>query len=331
VIGLKNIMNVIRRNIGTAATWAAVLVVMLTLAACGTQIPTPPPVPNVNVVLATSAAELSIQPVVVEVTMTPVDHTAENQAAATAQIVRANAQATFDSANATVNAAQTQDQNNANVIAGQIAATAQVARSQAQATLVAAGSTQRVGLTQVAIQQTQEAYNFQVTLAAGTQSVVAMMTQQNKNDVAASTQTASANNIATQTAVAAATSQWYANQARQSKEQSQIPIAFLWMWCLPLFIVLLAGLILWGVWRWLRIQQANQRNPEKPVEKLQAPTPVVMHYEQDDTLPYSESEVVDSRYRLTKPEDPVSEWLDEVKGKLRSSDKRDEDDDTRDN
>ena len=322
-------MNVIRRNIGTSATWATLLV-MLALAACGTQIPTPPPVPNVNVVLATSAAELSNQSGVA-VTMTPADHTAENQAAATAQIVRANAQATFDSANSTVSAAQTQDQNNADAIAAQIAATAKVARSQAQATLVAAGSTQRVGLTQVAIQQTQEAYNFQVTLAAGTQSVVAMMTQQNKNDVAASTQTASANNIATQTEVAAATSQWYANQARQSKEQSQIPIAFLWMWCLPLFIVLLAGLILWGVWRWLRIQQANQRNPEKPVEKLQAPTPVVMHYEQDDTLPTSASEVIDSRFQVTKPEDPVSEWLDEVKGKLRSSDKRDEDDDTRDN
>jgi len=109
----------------------------------------------------------------VEVTMTPVDNTAENQAAATAQIVRANAQATMDSANATVNAAQTQDQNNADAIAAQIAATAQVARSQAQATLVAAGSTQSVGLTQVAIQQTQQEYNFQVTLAAGTQSVVA--------------------------------------------------------------------------------------------------------------------------------------------------------------
>ncbi len=245
--------------------------------------------------------------------------------------MRANAQATVDSANATVNAAQTQDQNNADAIAAQIAATAKVARSQAQATLVAAGSTQSVGLTQVAIQQTQEEYNFQVTLAAGTQSVVALMTQQNQNSVAASTQTAVANNIATQTAVAAATSQWYADQARQSKEQSQIPIAFLWMWCLPIFLVLLAGLILWGVWRWFRIQQANQRNLEKPVEKLQAPTPVVMHYQQDDTLPTSASEVVDSRFQLTKPEDPVSGWLDEVKRKLRNSDKRDEDDNTTDN
>ena len=323
-------MKIMRRKINNVAAWAAVLVVTLTLTACGTQIPTPPPVPNVNVVLATSAAELNIQPVVVEVTMTPAVNTADNQAAATAQLVRANAQATVDSANATVNAAQTQDQNNADAIAAQIAATAKVARSQAQATLVAAGSTQSVGLTQVAIQQTQEEYNFQVTLAAGTQSVVALMTQQNQNSVAASTQTAVANNIATQTAVAAATSQWYADQARQSKEQSQIPIAFLGMWCLPIFLVLLAGLILWGVWRWFRIQQANQRNLEKPVEKLQAPTPVVMHYQQDDTLPTSASEVVDSRFQLTKPEDPVSGWLDEVKRKLRNSDKRDEDDDTTD-
>jgi hypothetical protein len=321
-------MCVIRRNIRTVATGTALLV-MLTLSSCGTQIPTPPPVPNLEVVLATSA-EITDQPVVA-VTMTPADNTAENQAAATAQIVRANAQATLDSANATVNAAQTQDQNNADAIAAQIAATAKVARSQAQATLVAAGSTQSVGLTQVAIQQTQEEYNFQVTLAAGTQSVVALMTQQNQNNVAASTQTAVANNIATQTEVAVATSQWYADQARQSKEQSQIPIAFLWMWCLPIFILILAGLIVWGVWRWLRIQQANQRKPENPVEKLQAPAPIVIHHQQDETLPYSEDEVVDGRYRLTKPEDPVSGWLDEVKRKLRNSDKRDEDDDTRDN
>ena len=322
-------MNVIRRDISNAAIWATVLV-MLTLASCGPQIATPPPVPNVNVVLATSAAESSDQPVVA-IAMTPTDNTAQDQAVATAQIVRANAQATLDSANATVSAAQTQDQNNADAIAAQIAATAKIERSQAQATLVAAGSTQSVGLTQVAIQQTQEEYNFQVTLAAGTQSVVALMTQQNKNNVAASTQTAVANNIATQTQVAAATSQWYADQARQSREQSQVPIAFLWMWCLPIFILILAGLIVWGLWRWLRIQQANQRNPKNPVEKLQAPASEVIPHQQNDALPYSESEVIDGRYHLTKPEDPVREWLDEVKGKLRNSDKRDEDDDTRDN
>ena len=322
-------MKIRWRFISTAATGTALLVMLTFAAACGLLPPvaTPPPVPNVNVVLATSAAELSNQSGVA-ITMTPADHTAENQAAATAQIVRANAQATLELANATVSAAQTQDQNNADAIAAQIAATAKIERSQAQATLVAAGSTQSVGLTQVAIQQTQEEYNFQVTLAAGTQSVVALMTQQNKNNVAASTQTAVANNIATQTQVAVATLQWYADQARQSGEQRQIPIAFLWMWCLPIFILILAGLIVWGLWRWLRIQQANQRNSEHPVEKLQAPAAEVIHHPQDEALPYSESDVVDSRYRLTKPEDPVSGWLDEVKRKLRNSDKRDEDDDT---
>jgi len=43
-----------------------------------------------------------------------------------------------------------------------------------------------------------------------------------------------------------------------------------------------------------------------------------MHYEQDDTLPASENDVVDGRYHLTKPEDPVSGWLDEVKRQVRT-------------
>ena len=56
--------------------------------------------------------------------------------------MRANAQATLNSANATLSAAQFQDQNNANVIAAQIAAMAEIVRANAQATLVADGSTQ---------------------------------------------------------------------------------------------------------------------------------------------------------------------------------------------
>jgi nitrogen fixation/metabolism regulation signal transduction histidine kinase len=318
-------MNFIRRNISTPATWAVVLV-MLTLTACGPLAATPPPAPNEALVLATSA-EITDHPIAAA-TITAVHITPENKAdkaAATAKVVRANAQATLDSANATVSAAQTQDQSNANVIAAQIAATAEIVRSEAQATLAAADATRSAALTQDAIQQTQEEYNFQVTLAAGTQSVVALMTQQNKNDLAAGTGTSVANNIATQTQAAAATSQWYADQ---SKEQRQIPIAFLWMWCLPIFIVLLAGLVLWGVWRWLKIQQANERNPKNPVEKLQAPAAEVIYHQQDDALPGSESNAADSRYQLTKPEDPVRRWLDEVKRKLINSDKRDEDDDT---
>ena len=153
-----------------------------------------------------------------------------------------------------------------------------------------------------------------------------MLIQQNKDDLAASTQTAVANNIATQTQVAVATSQWYADQARQREEQRQGPLTSLWMWCLPIFIVLLAGLVLWGFWRWLKIQQANQRILENPVDKLPAPAAEVIDHQQDDSLPYLESDVIDKRYQLTKPDDQVHRWLDEVKRKLLSSDKKDEDD-----
>ena len=137
--------------------------------------------------------------------LTQEKNNADNQAAATAEIVRANAQATLNSANATLSAAQTQDQNNANVIAAQIAATAEIVRANAQATLNSAGSTQSAALT-------QSRYNLQSTQAVGTQSAQAILNQQNKNELAAGTQTAVANNIATQTQAAAATSQWYADQ-----------------------------------------------------------------------------------------------------------------------
>jgi hypothetical protein len=255
----------------------------------------------------------------------------DNQAAATAEIMRANAQATLNSADATLRAAQTQDQNNANVIAAQVAATAEIVRANAQATLNSAGATQSAALAQDAIRQTQAQYDLQVTQAVGTQNAEAMLTQQNKNDLAASTQTAVANNIATQTQVAAATSQWYTDQSRQREEQRQGPIAFLWMWCLPIFIVILAGLVLWGFWRWMKIQQANQRILEKPVEKLQAPATEVTHHQYDDSLPYLESDVVDSHYQLTQPEpaDQVQQWVDEVKNTLQSNEE-DEDDSTTD-
>ena len=151
-----------------------------------------------------------------------------------------------------------------------------------------------------------------------------LLVQQNKDDLAASTQTSIANNIATQTRAAAATSQWYADQARQREEQRQGPIAFLWMLCLPTFIVLFAGLVLWGFWRWLRIQQANQRILENPVERLPAPTAEVL---EPDSSPYLENDIVDSRYQPpTSPDDQMRRWLDEVKRKLRRSDEKDPDD-----
>jgi len=239
----------------------------------------------------------------------------DNQAAATAEIVRANAQATVNSANATLSVALTQEQNNANFIAAQIAATAEIARANAQATVNSAGATQVAAMT-------QSQYNLQVTQAVGTQNAEAIQTQQNKDDLAASTQTAVANTIATQTQIAVATSQWYTDQERQRNEQRQAPIAFLWMWCPPMFIVLFAGLLLWGFWRWLKIQQANQRNLESPLDKLPALTAENRLHRHDNELPYVDSDVADG-YQVTKPDD-VEQWLDEVKDKLQKNSDEDE-------
>jgi hypothetical protein len=237
------------------------------------------------------------------------------QAAATAEIMRANAEATLNSANETLSAAQTQDQNSANIIAAQIAATAEIVRANAQATLNSAGSTQSAALTQDAIQQTQMA-------DLATSGAQAVLNQQGRDQLAAGTQTAIANTIATQTQAAAATSQWYVDQSRQRDEQRQGPMAFLWMWCLPMFILVFGGLILWGVWRRLKIQQANQRILEKPVDRLPAQIP----YHEDDPEPYIESDVGDDSHQPTRPDDQVRGWLDEVKRSLLGSDKKDEND-----
>lgn len=237
------------------------------------------------------------------------------QAAATAEIMRANAEATLNSANATLSAAQTQDQNSANIIAAQIAATAEIVRAHAQATLNSASSTQSAAQTQDAILQTQMA-------DLATSGAQAVLNQQGRDQLAAGTQTAIANTIATQAQVAAATSQWYIDQSRQRDEQRQGPIAFLWMWCLPMFILLFGGLILWGVWRWLKIQQANQRILEKPVDRL----PAQILYHEDDPEQYIESDVADGSHQPTRPDDQVRGWLDEVKRSLLRDDKKDKND-----
>jgi hypothetical protein len=154
----------------------------------------------------------------------------------------------------------------------------------------------------------------------------AVVNQQFRDELAAGTQTAIANLIATQGQVAAATSQSYVDERRQREEQRQAPITFLWVWCLPVFIVLLAGLVLWGVWRRLRIQQANQRNFENPVDRLPAPAVAVPPHRHGGPLPYLDSDIVDDGYQVTKPDDQVERWLDEVKNKLLDSDAKDNDD-----
>jgi hypothetical protein len=313
-----------RRDPCIAAFLALVLVLLTLLAACGPQPATPFAAEMLLVTpVQTGAPCEACAQATLAVALTQEKNNADNQAAATAEIVRANAQATLNSANTTLSAAQTQDQNNANIIAAQIAATADIVRANAQATLDSAGATQNAALTQDAIYQTQMA-NLATTGAE------AMLVQQNNDELAASTQTAAANNIATQTRAAVATSQWYADQERQREEQRQGPIAFLWMWCFPIFIVLFAGLVLWGFWRWLKNRQANQVILEYPVDKLPAPTIEIIPHQHDDSSPYLESDVVvDSRYQpTTKPDAQVRRWLDEVKRKLLRSDKEDEDDDT---
>ena len=310
-----------RRDLRTAAVLASVLM-LLTLAACGAQSETPFAAEKLLATPAqTSAPCEACAQATLAVILTQEKGNANFQAAATAEILRANAQATLNSANATLSAALTQEQNNADAVAAQMAATAEIVRANALATLNSAGSTQSAALT-----QTQ--YDLQAAEVAGTQSAEAMMAQQNRSDLAAGTQTAIANNVATQTRAAAATSQWYSDQARQREEQRQAPIAFLWMWCLPMFIVLFAGLVLWGFWRWLKIQQANQRIIENPVDRLPAPAAEVRRHRHDDPLPYIESDVIDGRYQVTTPDDQVRRWLDEVKRRLLSSDKKDEDDST---
>ena len=310
-----------RRDLRFVAIWAMVLALaLLTLAACN-GIPVAPSTQGDGSLLLnstqTSAPCEACAQATLAAALTQDKNNADNQAAATAEIVRANAQATLNSANATLSAAQTQDQSNANAIAAQIAATAEMERANAQATLNSAGATQNAALTQDAIQQTQMANLV-------TASAQALAIQQINDRLAASTQTAVANSIATQTQAAVATSQWYSDQERQREEQWQGPIAFLWMWCFPIFVLLFVGLVLWGFWRWLKNQQANQLILENPVERLPAPTIEVLPHQHDDALPQLESDVIDTSFQPVRPDDQMGRWLDEVKRKLTKSDKEDE-------
>jgi len=307
-------MVCLRRDLSIGAIWV-LLPIFLTLASCGTQVVTsPPPESVILIVTQGGASELATQ----VVALTQEKNNADNQAVASAEIVRANAQATLDSANATLRAVQTQDQNNSNVIAAQIAATAAIVRANAQATLSSAGATQNAAMTQDAIRQTEMADQ-------STSGAAAIINQQNIDELAANTQTAVANNIATQTQIAVATTQWYTDQARQRSEQRQGPIAFLWMWCFPIFIVIFAGLCLWGFWRWLKIKQKRQRYAKQPIENLEASVDLG---EPQDRLLHSGDDIVNGQYQVTKPDDQVNRWLAEVKSKLLSSDKKDEDDNT---
>lgn len=312
-------MNNMRRNLRIFIIYSSLLTLLM-LSGCITPLATQSSEGNSLIAPAGTSVpcEACVQ-ATLAAGLTQISDNADYQAVATAEIVRANAQATLDSANATLSAVQTQDQNDANIVAAQIAGTAEIVRADAQATLNSAGATQSSALTQDAIRQTQIA-------AQATTGAQALLQQQNSDELAAGTQTAIADNIATQTQAAAATSQWYADRERQREEQRQGPIAFLWMWCLPIFILILAGLIIWGFWRRLKIQQDNQRILAAPVERLPPPTIDIAPHQHDDSLPYIESDIIDAHYQPVKPDDQVRGWLDEVKDELISRDKEDEDD-----
>ena len=319
-------MNDLLRNLRLVVIYGTVSMLLI-LSACGTGMPQLPQTPSpAEMLLVTPAQAGALCPACDQATLvvalTQAQNNADNQAAATAELVRANAQATLNSANSTLSAAQTQDQNDANIIAAQIAATAEIVRANAQATINSAGSTQSAALTQDAIRQTQMAD----LATTGAQS---LLIQQYKDNLAASTQTAIANNIATQTQVGVATSQGYIALARQREEQRHGFIAFLWMLWFPILIFLLAVLILWAFGRWLRIQQNNQRILENPVDRWRAPVVQVIEAQADNLVPYIESDVLDDGgYHPAPPDNQMRRWLDEVKRKLRSSDKQDEDDNT---
>lgn len=296
-------MKPMRGTLNGSSRWAVIL--LLLLAACDGV-----PLASPGGSDGTAAASLAGTPQL----------SSQNQLAATAEVQRASSQATLDAAISTLRAAEAQNQNAANIVAAQIAATAEVQRADAQSTLVAAGSTQNAALIQDALLQKQAA--DQVTNTAE-----AARVQRNAELVAASTQTAVAEGIATEARSAVATSQWYTEQARQRDAQRQVPITFLWTWCWPAFLLLLAGLAAWGFWRWLRLRQARQRifndlleeRPESPAEAPQPPAAYLP--------PYIEGDSAKTHYEVTEPQDPVHRWLDEVKRKLQSGDQKDKDDD----
>lgn len=281
-----------------------IVLLVLTMVSCGTPsrfYATPETV----LLMATPELDATPDPALLALMLTQSQDNVDVEAAATAEMARALAQAILNSANATLGVAKTQDQSAANQLA-----------ADAQSTLVSAFATQSAAQTQDAIRQTQVS-------AFATSNAQALLDQQGRDALAAGTQTAVANRIATQTQSAVVTSEWYVNQQRQREEQLQTPITFLWMCCLPIFLALLAGLALWGLWRWLRIQQANQRILENEV--LQAPPPREIMPPQAAPL-YLDDSIIDHHPHLTKPDAQVEQWLDEVKTELENSEEKDKDD-----
>ncbi len=183
------------------------------------------------------------------------------QAAATADILRVQALATFNAASSTQGAAQTQDRLNASALQAAAAATAEGVRAQALATFNSASSTQSSALTQAAVAQAQAQLHLRLAAQAAKQSAAATGTRQWMGVAVAGTATTLARAMIDQTQSAATLAQQAADR-RQA--QNQGPIDFMWKWGLPIFIVAIAGLGLWGLWRWLRLHTARPRTVGQP-------------------------------------------------------------------
>ena len=290
---------------------------VLSLAACGAQ-PEALATPDVGPVVQGTPLIVGDEPNLAG-TQTQAQIDLDSQAAATAQIVRDDAQATLNSANATLGAVRTQDQNNANAAAAQLAATAQIERAAARATVNSAAATQSAAQTVDAIRQTQGADR-------ATSDAAVVIDQQNRDQLAAGTETAVANQVATQTQAALATTQWYSDQARQADAQRQGPITFLWIVCLPVFLILLAGVLLWACWRWFKMKRDNERSFGRTAEPLPPPPAEIIDHRQDASVLYLERKALDAQDPPAGPNDQMQGWLDEVKGQILSDEKKDEDD-----
>jgi hypothetical protein len=194
--------------------------------------------------------------------------------------------------------------------------------------LNSASSTQSAAQTQDAIRQTQEQFSLRMTADVATQNANATITQQNNNLIAAKTQTAvAANQIVTQTQSAVATLQKFADLERQRKEQDLARIAFVGMFCLPVLI----GLGLLFVWRWIRIQENQQRiemqlsTPPAEPEPVYSEPIIIEHIKYIEHEPSPRSAVSNSQNQPANPTDHVFRWLEEVKRKLLAN-KKDNDD-----
>ncbi len=259
----------------TVAPLLALLVAWLVLAACETVAPlTPvpavlpagvetrlPPTPCADCAQATAVALL---------TQEGINASARQaEAAATAEILGAQALATTIAGTSTQGAALAQAEIQANAQRAQAAATADILRADALATANAARATQGSALTQVAELEAQAQARRQATAEAATQSAVqaqvrlqlteaaatrsagATGTQQHNNVILAGTGTALARAMAQQTQAAAAIGQRLADQ-REAQQQG--PSVWLWTWGLPILVFIAGGVGLWGFWRWLRLK-----------------------------------------------------------------------------